>query len=184
LKETLPGSFTPQGSLEHAIPQMAAAVTQNTVDNRLARKEKAARSNESKLPSQKFSGTIDILQENLVIADEMQLPPLWHKLANCNKHEEFNVLSEQMQSYARSADAFYSCHPIASAKLVQDLLSFTFLGESTDDIKSGLQPFIIANGSAEHRQANLELACTYGMLNVGDHSLLLSNLEALKARET
>jgi hypothetical protein len=174
----------PQETLERAISQMAAAITQNTVDNRQACEEKAARANEPKLPSRKFSGTINILQEYLLIPDEMLLPPLWHKLANCNKREEFNVLSKQMHSYARSTDAFSSCHPITSVKLVQDLLSFTFLGDSTDDIKSGLQPFIIADGSAEHRQANLESACTYGMLNAGDHSLMLLDLETLKARET
>jgi hypothetical protein len=101
---------------------------------------------------------ITILQEYLQIADETQLPPLWHKWANCNKREEFNDLANQMQLYARSGDAFSLCHPIASAKLVQDLLRFVFLGKSTDDIKTGLQPFIITDGSAEHRQANLELA--------------------------
>ncbi len=65
----------------------------------------------------------------------MQLPPLWHKLENCNKRKEFNVLSDQMQIYSRSPDAFSTCYPIVSAKLVQDLLSFVFLGESTDDNK-------------------------------------------------
>jgi hypothetical protein len=57
------------------------------------------------------------------------------------------------------------------------------VGESADDIKSGIQPFIVADGSSEHRQANLELARTYGMLNTGDQSLLLSDLEVLKSKE-
>jgi hypothetical protein len=184
IKQVLPGAFLPQDSLELAITQMAAAVTQNTTDNRQAREAKAAKSSEPKLPSQKFAGTITILQEYLQIADETQLPPLWHKWANCNKREEFNVLANQLQLYARSGDAFSSCHPIASAKLVQDLQGFVFLGESTDDIKTGLQPFIIADGSAEHRQANLELARTYGLLNSGENTVLLSDLETLKSRET
>jgi len=63
-------------------------------------------------------------------------------------------------------------------------MNFTFVSESTDDIKTGLQPFIIADGSAEHRQANLELACTYGMLQAEEHSLLFSDLQALQAKET
>jgi hypothetical protein len=42
LKQVLPGIFLPQESLERAITQMAAAVTQNTVDNSQAREEKAA----------------------------------------------------------------------------------------------------------------------------------------------
>jgi hypothetical protein len=88
-----------------------------------------------------------------------------------------------LQAYSRSNDAFSTCPPIASAKLVQDLLQFNFVGESADDIRSGIQPFIVADGSSEHRQANLELARTYGMLNTGDQSFLLSDLEVLKSKE-
>jgi hypothetical protein len=66
---------------------------------------------------------------------------------------------------------------------MQDLENFTFAGEFLEDIKSGLQPFIVADGSAEHRQANLELARTYGLLASGEQSLLLADLEALKAKE-
>jgi hypothetical protein len=37
--------------------------------------------------------------------------------------------------------------------------------------------------TSEHRQANLELARTYGLLNAGENSLLLSDLEILKSKE-
>ncbi len=83
----------------------------------------------------------------------------------------------------RGVDAFSLCAPIASSKLVQDLLNFVFVSETTNDIKTGIQPFIIADASAEHRQANQELAQVYGILNSGDHSLLLANLKALQAKE-
>ncbi len=74
--------------------------------------------------------------------------------------------------------------PVVSAKLIQDLQSFTFVADTMDDLKTGLHPFIIADGSAEHRQANLEVARLYGLLSMGDHSVILSDLEALKAKET
>ena len=74
--------------------------------------------------------------------------------------------------------------PVVSAKLIQDLQSFTFVADTMDDLKTGLHPFIIADDSAEHRQANLEVARLYGQLSVGDHSVILSDLEALKAKET
>jgi hypothetical protein len=183
LRQVLPGLYTPPESFERAITQMAVAVTQSTNDACLAREEKAARAAEPKLPSEKYSVTITILQEYLQIADERELPPLWHQWANCTKRQEYLVLMEQLQVYARSNEAFLTCYPIASAKLVQDLLQFTFVGENTDDIRTGLQPFIIADGSSEHRQANLELARTYGLLNAGEHSLLLSDLEMLKSKE-
>jgi hypothetical protein len=70
-----------------------------------------------------------------------------------------------------------------STKLVQDLLQFIFIGESADDIKTGVQPFMVADGSAEHHQANLELARTYGLLAAGEQSILLADLETLKAKE-
>jgi len=66
---------------------------------------------------------------------------------------------------------------------VQDLLSFTFVGDTLDDIKTGIQPFVIADGSAEHRHANLEVSRLYGLLNSGGQALMLSDLEALKAKE-
>jgi hypothetical protein len=73
--------------------------------------------------------------------------------------------------------------PIPTTKLVQDLLSFVFVGDSPDDTKTGVQPFAIAEGSSEHRQANLEVARLYGLLNSGDQSIMLSDLEQLKSKE-
>jgi hypothetical protein len=50
-----------------------------------------------------------------------------------------------------------------------------------DDLKSGLQLFIIAEGSAEYRQANLEVSRLYGLLNSGEHSVMLADLDALQS---
>jgi hypothetical protein len=80
-------------------------------------------------------------------------------------------------------EAFSTCVPIASSKLVQDLLNFISISETTDNIKTGVHPFIIADASAEHHQTNLELARSYGMLASGKHALLLSDLEAFQARK-
>ncbi len=60
---------------------------------------------------------------------------------------------------------------------------FTFVGVSPDDVKTGIQPFIIVEGSSEHRQANLEVAGLYGLLNSGEPSIMLSDLEQLKTKE-
>jgi hypothetical protein len=50
-------------------------------------------------------------------------------------------------------------------------------------MKMGLQPFVVTDGSAEHRQANLELSHTYGLLNSREQSFLLGDLEAPKGKE-
>jgi len=82
LNQALPALNKPPQTLELAISQMAAAVTQNTNDNRLARDEKELKEQEPKLPSFKFKNTIGILLNYLVIADETNLPELWHQWAN------------------------------------------------------------------------------------------------------
>jgi len=108
---------------------------------------------------------------------------LWHQWANCTKKQEFNVLNELLQAYSRGQEALSNCAPIVSAKLVQDLLNFSFVSDALDDIKSGIQPFLIADSSAEHCQANLELSRMYGLLNSGEQSMMLADLELLKAKE-
>jgi hypothetical protein len=107
------------------------------------------------LPSNKYSATLPILLDYLEIADEVDLPTLWHRWANCMKKQDFTVLTEQLQSYSRSPDAFTTVSPVATVRLVQDLKKFIFTSKTLDDIKTGLQPFLITDGSAEHRQANL-----------------------------
>ncbi len=93
------------------------------------------------------------------------------------------MLTDQLHLFACGPNTFSPNSPIVSICLVQDLQNFIFVSETLDDIKTGLQPFVIADGSAEHRQANLELSRTYGMLNLGENSLLLADLEAHKAKE-
>ncbi len=73
------------------------------------------------------------------VHNELELPPLWHQWANASKQQEFSVLQELLDTYPCGAEAFYYLAPVISTKLVQDLLSFTFMGGSQDDLKTGLQ---------------------------------------------
>jgi hypothetical protein len=111
------------------------------------------------------------------------LPQIWHQWANCAKWHELQILSELLHAFSCSADAFSSSAPVVSPKLLHDLLNFVFVVESPDDIKTGIQAFAIADGSAEHRQANLEILRMYPALASGETALLLADLEALKANE-
>jgi hypothetical protein len=47
------------------------------------------------------------------------------------------------------SDSFSVSTPIPSSKLVQDQLSFTFIGDTPDDTKMGIYPLVIAEGSSE-----------------------------------
>jgi hypothetical protein len=155
LKQVHPALQQPVDSLEAALAQMAAAV----LDNRVGRDEKRAREQAPKLPSDCYTSILNILLEFLQIPDEWNLPLLWHQWANATKHQGFQVLSEALHAYMHSPKAFNNCVLVNTTKLVQDLKAFLFMGDSTDDLKPGLQPFIIADGSVEHRQANLEISC-------------------------
>jgi len=183
LKQVLPALNKPSDSLELAITQMATAVTHSMNNARLNREQKEAQANTPKLPSDKFTIMLPVLQQYLDTDDERNLPELWHLWANCSKKQEFNILSETLQAYARSPNAFLASALVVTLKLVQDLLSFTFVGDILDDIKTGLQPFAIADGSLEHRQANLELSHLYGFLNAGEQSFMFADLKALKSKE-
>lgn len=179
----LPGLTAPPQSIETALSQMATALITQTNDNKLVRDQKAAEELEPKLPSRRFTVTLPVLLELLQTPDERNLPDIWHKWANCTKKQDFQVLRDGLEAFARSPQAFSPTVPIVSAKLVQEILNFNFLGESADDIKTGFHPFIIAEGNAEHRQSNREVARLYGFLQQGDTSISLADLESLQSKE-
>jgi hypothetical protein len=133
LKQALTGWGQPTESLESALCQMAQAVLTQTNDNHVARDARAAEAQQPTLPSAKFKNTFPILMDYLQVRDEIELPPLWHQWANSNKCQEFSVLRELLDTYSRSAEAFYNMALVVSAKLIQDLLSFTFSADTQED---------------------------------------------------
>jgi hypothetical protein len=87
-----------------------------------------------------------------------------------------------LEAFARSPQAYSPSVSTVTAKLVQDLLNFSFLGDSADDIKLVLHPFIITDGNAKSRHTNREVARLYGYLHAGEASISLADLEALQAK--
>jgi hypothetical protein len=119
----------------------------------------------------------------LPINDERNLPQIWHQWSNCSKRQEIQVLRDSLDTFACTPEAYSSAIPIVTAQLVQNLLSFQFVGNSTDGIKGGLHPFVVMDGNAEHRQTNIKVARLYGLLTSGDDTCSLKDLEALTAME-
>jgi hypothetical protein len=70
--------------------------------------------------------------------------------------------------------------PIPTPKLVSGIMSLTFLGDTLDYIKTGLQLFVIIDRFKEHHTALLESACTSGVLTDCDHGITFSDLENFK----
>jgi hypothetical protein len=116
--------------------QMATAVANQTTDQRIAGETKAAEALQPTLPSTKIQNTLPILLDFVQVHDEMDLPLMWHQLANAPKRQEYSVIKELLDSYAHSPEAFYYMAPVVSNKLAQDLVSFTFAGDSQDDLKT------------------------------------------------
>jgi hypothetical protein len=183
LNRALPGLSAPPQTLETALSQMASALVAQTNDSRQARELKLATEQDPKLPSDRFTITLPVLMDYLLIDDERNLPDVWHQWANSKKRQELQVLRDALDAFARSPDAYTPTVPIITARLTQDMLNFNFVGQSADDLKGGLHPFIIADGNAEHRQTNLEVARLYGLLTAGDAACSLADLEALSAKE-
>jgi hypothetical protein len=171
LHQVIPHLAAPSPTIESALSQVAAALIVQTNDSRQAREQKAAQDSELKLPSDRFKVTLPVLLEYLQMQDENNLSPIWHRWSNCTKKQELQVLRDSLDSFARSAEAFSTSVPVVTARLVQDLLDFNFLGQSVEDIKSGFHPFIVSDGNAENRQANIETACLYGWITAGEASI-------------
>jgi hypothetical protein len=56
------------------------------------------------------------------------------------------LLCNTLEAFARSLAAFSATVPVVTAKLVQDLLNFNFVGNTADNIKMGFHPFTFQMG--------------------------------------
>jgi len=104
----------------------------------------------------------------------------WFQFASASKKQEFSVLRDYLELYARSEHAFTATSPVLSPKLHADLATITFAGDHINDIKTGIQPFSAMDGSEEHRAAAMELARSYAILYERDHGVSLADLAQLK----
>jgi hypothetical protein len=105
-----------------------------------------------------------MLKAYLNIADENDLPEFWFSLATAPKKQEFSVIRESLDAYSRTDGAFLNVAPVPSPKLVSDLTTITFVSDHPDDLKTGIQPFVVMDGSEEYRLAAQDLARNYTFL--------------------
>ena len=100
------------------------------------------------------------LKSCLDVEDEGQLPEFWFTLAATPKKQEFSVIRKLLEAHSRSPQAFINNAPIPSPKLVSDLTTITFVADHPDDLKMGIQPFIVMDGSEDYHLATQEVART------------------------
>jgi hypothetical protein len=181
----LPGLTQLSGGIESALTTMATAIVRQTDEARVAREVKELEQNTPKLPSavDKFKHTLPILLRLLDMDHEDDLPALWHEWANCGKKQELSILRDFLDTYAQGLTRFIAKSPIVTPKLIQDLVSFTFVGDHRDDVTVGLSPFNVIEGGEAFRRHNLELAKVQSSLFQSDLGFTLSDLDALQKRE-
>jgi len=106
------------------------------------------------------------------------------RIGKNNKENDFTVIQDQIIKYAIGPAKFIWVTLVLSPQLAQDLVMFMFHANTSDDIKTGLYPFVIVDGMEAHWAANIEVARTYGLLSEGAISISLVDLETLKAKDT
>jgi hypothetical protein len=173
-----------RGGVEAALTQVAQALVLQANTAQAAHEAKLIADATPKLPSQseKFKHTLHILLAMLNIEDERLLPGLWQQWANCPKKQEFIILRDLLENYARGPSRFSNFSPVVTIKLVQDLSTFDFSGVSEDDFETGLSPFVVADGTSAHRAANLELSREQSLLLGQESMLLYADLETIKKK--
>jgi len=166
--------------LELAINHMATAVTQQTAEVNRATLARAVQQEAPATPSSKFGLLLDSLKHYLHVQEEQKLPEFWFQFVAASKKQEFSVLRDYLELYARSEHAFIAASPVLTSRLHSDLATVTFVADHLDDLKARIQPFMAMDGSEEYRAAAMELARSYGLLYERDHGVSLSDLAQLK----
>lgn len=176
----LPNRTAPSQGLEAALSQFATAVTTQTIEDRNHRLARELERDAPTTPANKFGMLLDSLLNLLNVQEEAQLPEFWFQFAAAKKKQEFGILREALESYSRSDQAFVSLAPIATPKLHSDLSTVTFVADHYDDLKTGIQPFMVMDGSEEYRASALELSRSFGMLFERDLGVLFTDLAHFK----
>jgi hypothetical protein len=171
---------SPEPSLNAAIVQMANAVATQATEAHTARLAREIEKDQPILPSARYSALFSVLKNLLNVRDEAELPEFWFTLAATPKKQEFSVVREALEAFSRSDQAFTNSAPIPTPKLVSDLTTITFVSDHPDDIKTGIQPFVVMDGSEEFRMVSQDLARNYTMLAERDFGLHYADLANFK----
>jgi len=180
LNQLLPNRTAPSQGLEAVLTQFATAVTTQTIEDR---NHRLARELECEAPmtlASKFGMLLDSLLNLVNVEEEAQLPEFWFQFAGAKKKQEFSILREAVESYLRSAQAFVPLAPIVTPKLHSDLATVTFVADHHDDLKTGLQPFMVMDGSEEYRASAIELSRSFGLLFERDLGVSFADLAQFK----
>ncbi len=180
LNQFLPNRSAPAQGLEAALSHFALAVTTQATEDRNARLARDLEREQPTTPSTKFGLLLDSLKNMLNVQEEPELPEFWFQFAAAKKKQEFSILREFLEGYARSEHAFINMAPITTPKLHADLSTITFVADHHDDLKTGIHPFVVMDGSEEFRASAMELSRSFGLLYEREYGVAFSDLNQFK----
>lgn len=170
---------TAQLGYDPALMHLAQAVATQATEAREERMARDIEKDRPTMPSAKFSLLFDSLKSFVGVQDEAELPEFWFSLAAASKKQEFSVMRQAFEAYARSPNAFINQAPIPTPKMVSDLTTITLVADHNDDLKTGIQPFVVMDGSEEFRLASLKVAQQYMLLSEQQINIKFSDLSQL-----
>jgi hypothetical protein len=166
-------------ALNIAIPATAFNAVQCTVYNEARLGLELPNLNDGDLFSRVTAANqdVEVLQSRHLMYLPTKLPDFWFTLATTTKKQEFSIVRKALDAFSRTEQAYINTAYIPTPKLVTDLLTITFTSDHPDDLKTGIQPFLVMDGSKEYRLATQDLACNYTLLSERDFGLNYTDLD-------
>ena len=184
-----------QALLEHDLPalgtaalnlgahQIAASIGVLTDEHRQARAAEAARrAAETKTPDTYFGTSVSYLLRLSHSATSTDLPDMWADLARSPKGQQRHVLQRALnESIARISP---SRGFILTPALMTKIINLDFRMSNPEDLSTGIQPFVLGQGTPADRQEAHRLSLLYDLVVGGGASASLSDAQHVTESDT
>ena len=141
----------------------------------------AKRAKENKLPSEAFGGQIVNVMRLCQVAEESQLPGVWHDLAKTPVKQHRTVIQKWVDQV--SDEIADGLELIVTPTLVKKVTTLEFIMRNKHSLESGMHPFIFNQHHAEEREQASEVASLYDFVNGGQVGAGLSDAQMLLAND-
>lgn len=119
---------------------------------------------------------------NVATVDEVA--PVWVRLANCHKSEQYTLLSQEMQKVCMARGLSTEVYlPVVTTALKQMIVGFRFEGHGADDLETGCQPFLVAYAGRDHHIQQVTTASVADQLAQGEQQASLADYRTLRESE-
>jgi hypothetical protein len=121
------------------------------------------------------------------VANEMDLPDYWAKLASANGKRDREILEQAVHSVAHDLN-FSELAPVVTSDLSKRIATLRLVGSNINDLGDGITPFLMVvqdYSSPSSEKAYFEalaLAHDYDTLVAGDAAADLSDLKSLRSK--